>query len=153
MIAENAALHPYYPIEARIIGYAANEASVQSLLASASAGCVVILGTVLAAISHVRPALSKADRLAILWFFLCMFLPDLLTDGSSIFFNFGWGNAAGTLHCFFEGYFVLNHDRMASAQDIFGQLWKEYALSDSRYLTSDTLILCMETMTTVSSSK
>ena len=39
---------------------------------------------------------------------------------------------------------------MASAQDFFGQLWKEYALSDSRYMTSDTLVLCMETMTVVS---
>ncbi|KAJ5743115.1 hypothetical protein N7533_010217 [Penicillium manginii] len=36
---------------------------------------------------------------------------------------------------------------MASKQDLFGQLWKEYALSDSRYMTSDTLVLCMETMT------
>lgn len=44
---------------------------------------------------------------------------------------------------------MLNHDRMASAQDTIGQLWKEYALSDSRYLTSDTLVLCMETMTVV----
>lgn len=41
---------------------------------------------------------------------------------------------------------------MASAQDLFGQLWKEYALSDSRYMTSDTVVLCMETMTVVSRS-
>lgn len=41
---------------------------------------------------------------------------------------------------------------MASAQDLFGQLWKEYALSDSRYMTSDTVVLCMETMTVVSGS-
>ena len=39
---------------------------------------------------------------------------------------------------------------MGGAQDVFGQLWKEYALSDSRYLTSDTLVLCMETITVVS---
>jgi cholestenol delta-isomerase len=61
-----------------------------------------------------------------------------------------WYHLAGTLHCFFEGYFMINHDRMASAQDFFGQLWKEYALSDSRYMTSDTLVLCMETITVVS---
>lgn len=42
---------------------------------------------------------------------------------------------------------------MASAQDLFGQLWKEYALSDSRYMTSDTVVLCMETMTVVSGLK
>lgn len=38
---------------------------------------------------------------------------------------------------------------MGPAQDLFGQLWKEYALSDSRYLTSDAFVLCMETVTAV----
>src|ERR1700709_1089432 len=47
------------------------------------------------------------------------------------------------------GYFSLNHTQMAPAQDLFGQLWKEYALSDSRYLTSDPFVLCMETVTAV----
>lgn len=28
-------------------------------------------------------------------------------------------------------------------------MWKEYSLSDSRYLTSDTFTVCMETITTV----
>lgn len=39
---------------------------------------------------------------------------------------------------------------MGPAQDLFGQLWKEYALSDSRYLTNDPFVLCMETVTAVS---
>ena len=55
----------------------------------------------------------------------------------------------GCIHLFFEGYFALNHARMAGMQDLFGQLWKEYALSDSRYLTSDPFVLCMETVTAV----
>lgn len=38
---------------------------------------------------------------------------------------------------------------MSSMQDFFGQLWKEYALSDSRYMTSDPLVLCMESLTVV----
>lgn len=38
---------------------------------------------------------------------------------------------------------------MGPAQDLFGQLWKEYAFSDSRYLTSDPFVLCMETVTAV----
>ncbi|KAL9119299.1 MAG: hypothetical protein Q9187_004146 [Circinaria calcarea] len=45
------------------------------------------------------------------------------------------------------GYFSLNHTRMATMSDFFGQLWKEYALSDSRYLTSDPFVLTMETTT------
>lgn len=57
---------------------------------------------------------------------------------------------AGTIHLFFEGYFAYNHSRMGPAQDLFGQLWKEYSMSDSRYLTSDPFVLCMETITAVS---
>jgi hypothetical protein len=53
------------------------------------------------------------------------------------------------IHLFFEGYFVINHTRMASRQDFFGQLWKEYSLSDSRYMFSDPFVLCMESWTTV----
>lgn len=47
---------------------------------------------------------------------------------------------------------MYNHHRMGSRTDLFGQLWKEYALSDSRYLTSDPFVLCMETITAVRSS-
>lgn len=39
---------------------------------------------------------------------------------------------------------------MGGANDLFGQLWKEYAMSDSRYLTSEPFVLCMETITAVS---
>lgn len=53
----------------------------------------------------------------------------------------------GFIHFFFEGYFALNHTRMASLQDLFGQLWKEYSYSDSRYLSSDPFVLCMESIT------
>lgn len=50
----------------------------------------------------------------------------------------------GCLHVFFEGWFVSNHHQVARAQGLFGQLWKEYALSDSRYLISDTFVLSAE---------
>ncbi|OQD78304.1 hypothetical protein PENDEC_c001G07141 [Penicillium decumbens] len=116
--------HPYYPLGADIVGYSPNQTSVLELLVSAGGGCAALLGLTFAVTSYVRPSLRLADRIAILWFVL-----------------------SGTLHCFFEGYFMIHHDRMASAQDLFGRLWKEYALSDSRYMTSDTLVLCMETMT------
>jgi cholestenol delta-isomerase len=45
---------------------------------------------------------------------------------------------------------MVNHTRMASMTDFFGQLWKEYSLSDSRYMFSDPFVLCMETITAVS---
>jgi cholestenol Delta-isomerase len=41
----------------------------------------------------------------------------------------------GCIHLFFEGYFAYNFRNMGRMQDLFGQLWKEYSLSDSRYLT------------------
>ncbi|KAK7726520.1 hypothetical protein SLS63_007681 [Diaporthe eres] len=47
------------------------------------------------------------------------------------------------------GYFVLNHANLAASNDLFAQLWKEYALSDSRYLTSDPFMICVETITVV----
>lgn len=34
---------------------------------------------------------------------------------------------------------------------LFGQLWKEYSLSDSRYLTSDAFLISMEAVTAVCS--
>lgn len=57
---------------------------------------------------------------------------------------------AGILHCFFEGYFVINHNHMGPSQDLFGQLWKEYAKSDSRYLIVDPFVLSIEAVTVVS---
>lgn len=38
---------------------------------------------------------------------------------------------------------------MGPLDSFFGELWKEYALSDSRYLTQDAFVLCMETTTAV----
>lgn len=62
--------HPYYPIDVEIIGYLANEYSVLTLLACFAAGCAGILGTALAIVTHVRPSISTADKLAVLWFVL-----------------------------------------------------------------------------------
>ncbi|KAI5868092.1 Emopamil binding protein-domain-containing protein [Durotheca rogersii] len=50
---------------------------------------------------------------------------------------------------FVLSYFVLNHATVASSQDVLAQLWKEYALSDSRYLTSDPFMLSVEGITSL----
>lgn len=58
------------------------------------------------------------------------------------------GHGFPTDTCAFEpGYFVLNHATLAGSQSLPAQLWKEYALSDSRYLTSDPFTLCVEGIT------
>lgn len=36
---------------------------------------------------------------------------------------------------------------MGSRTDLFGQLWKEYSLSDSRYMIRDSFVVCMESVT------
>ncbi|KAI9761249.1 MAG: hypothetical protein M4579_001169 [Chaenotheca gracillima] len=124
-------VHPYYPMEAEIVGYLANTYSVPMLLSLFAAGCAAIFGVTLVLVRGVRSAaqknpLSNSELATLMWFVLC-----------------------GFIHFFFEGYFSFNHTQMGSRQDLFGQLWKEYSLSDSRYLTSDPFVLCMETITAV----
>ncbi|KAI1393553.1 EBP-domain-containing protein [Hypoxylon trugodes] len=117
--------HPYYPLGVNITGYAANEATVPMLLAS--------LGGMLGF------AILGASAFAL------RFNSNLTKSNIALL---GWFVMNGCLHCFFEGYFVLNHATVASSQNVFAQLWKEYALSDSRYLTSDFFMLSVESITT-----
>ncbi|KAL2169649.1 hypothetical protein VTG60DRAFT_5788 [Thermothelomyces hinnuleus] len=116
--------HPYFPQDAAIPGYAPNSTALPAILGSFGfiIGAFVSACVVLA--RWHSPALKRSDQLTIAWFALC-----------------------GFLHLFFEGYFVLNHAALSSSQSLFAQLWKEYALSDSRYLTSDPFMLCIETLT------
>jgi cholestenol delta-isomerase len=65
-------LHPYYPIDAEVPGYSANESPLLEILGVVGTSVVMLLAVTLAAISKMRPTLNKADRLAILWFVLCM---------------------------------------------------------------------------------
>ncbi|KAL7626206.1 hypothetical protein AAE478_002976 [Parahypoxylon ruwenzoriense] len=116
--------HPYYPLGVAIPEYAANEAPVPVLLASLGG----MLGFALVGASFValriNPTLTKSNLAVFCWFVL-----------------------NSCLHCVFEGYFVLNHAAVASSQNVLAQLWKEYALSDSRYLTSDSFMLSVESIT------
>jgi cholestenol delta-isomerase len=71
---ETAPSHPYYPLDAAIEGYVPNHTPVLELLLSASGACFLLLSTTFAFIRYVRPTLRTADRIAILWFVLCMYL-------------------------------------------------------------------------------
>ncbi|KAK8233737.1 3-beta-hydroxysteroid-Delta(8),Delta(7)-isomerase [Phyllosticta capitalensis] len=118
--------HPYYPLGVEILGYAANDRSIPELLSVFAVGCVGIFGLAALAAKRIRPEISKTELVTIFWFVL-----------------------SGCLHVFFEGFFVLNFQTIGGSNHIFGQLWKEYSLSDSRYLTQNTLVLCMESITAV----
>lgn len=118
--------HPYYPVEAEIVGYLANRWNTLELVSMFAAGCAAIFSFTFTVIKRVRPNMSTGDLVTLMWFVLC-----------------------GCIHLFFEGYFAYNFRHMGGMQDLFGQLWKEYSLSDSRYLTQDAFVLCMETITAV----
>lgn len=65
--------HPFYPLEANVIGYLANQWSVLTLLGIFFAGCIVILGTTLAVVKSYNPNLAGREQAVVLWFVLCKF--------------------------------------------------------------------------------
>lgn len=65
--------HPFYPVEANIVGYLANEWSMLQLLAAFGSGCAVILGLTLAVVMRHNPTLPPREKATILWFVLCKF--------------------------------------------------------------------------------
>ncbi|OIW33290.1 EBP-domain-containing protein [Coniochaeta ligniaria NRRL 30616] len=116
--------HPYFPKDALIPNYMPNTASLEVILRGFAGLIVVFIASGLYVAKRINPALQIDELAAVAWFLLCFFL-----------------------HAFFEGYFVLYHNSLAASQSLFAQLWKEYALSDSRYMTSDPFMLCIESLT------
>ena len=49
-----------------------------------------------------------------------------------------------------KGYYLVYRHQLPSMSTLFAQLWKEYTLSDSRYLTHDIFTVSVETITCVS---
>ncbi|KAF6817424.1 3-beta-hydroxysteroid-delta -isomerase [Colletotrichum musicola] len=117
-------LHPYYPLDGDFPGLVLNSRGTLALVSSFGAGTVAILLPAFHLIRRHRPSISNGEMATALWFVLC-----------------------GFIHFFFEGYFAYNQHRMPTMTDIFGELWKEYSKSDSRYLTQDSFLVPMETVT------
>ncbi|KAK2026384.1 emopamil binding protein [Colletotrichum zoysiae] len=126
MMNASVPIHPYSPAGAALPGYVANTLSANELRAIFAAGSAVILGSTYRIVKRTRPDLPGGEVATALWFTLSAFI-----------------------HLFFEGYFSYNQAGMPASVHVFGQLWKEYSLSDSRYLTQDSFIVCMETVTAV----
>ncbi|KAM7183041.1 3-beta-hydroxysteroid-Delta(8),Delta(7)-isomerase [Rhypophila sp. PSN 637] len=124
--------HPYHPPSANITNYQANERSILingaafALLIAGFVGIGLFLAKRIPSTSSKRQQLGLGEQLGICWFLLC-----------------------GFLHCFFESYYVLNYKTLAGQQTLFAQLWKEYSLSDSRYLSQDLFVLTIESLTVV----
>ncbi|KAL8794181.1 MAG: hypothetical protein Q9195_003249 [Heterodermia aff. obscurata] len=70
-LAQEAPPHPFYPLEANIVGYLANEWSVPKLLGVFFAGCAVELAITLLIVNRFNPTLRNGDKAALLWFVVC----------------------------------------------------------------------------------
>lgn len=119
-------LHPYYPHDAYIDGWAANEWGVPALLGVFFGACAILFTTTYFVAKRINSKLSTGELVTIMWFVL-----------------------SGAIHLCFEGYYAFNFATLGAKQTLLGQLWKEYAFSDSRYLTQNSFVLCMETVTAV----
>ncbi|KAK1147855.1 hypothetical protein N8T08_000368 [Aspergillus melleus] len=116
--------HPYYPLDAVIPNYVPRELSTPAILATFTVASVFILSAAKIIATTVNPRIKTSELLTVLWFALC-----------------------GGIHLILEGYYALNWATLPSSQHLLAQLWKEYSLSDSRYLTSDAFMMIMESMT------
>ncbi|KAL6794672.1 Emopamil-binding protein [Trichoderma sp. SZMC 28013] len=119
--------HPYYPLGVSIPNYRPNDLPLSRSLPvfGALIGAVVVSAYLLAGSGSGSPRrVRPIDRFAASWFALC-----------------------GFLHVAFEGYYILHRTSISGKNTLFAQLWKEYTLSDSRYLTSDIFTVCVETIT------
>ncbi|KAJ2063571.1 hypothetical protein GGI17_001646 [Coemansia sp. S146] len=118
--------HPYYPQDVPIPHYVVSKLDMGQAfltLGSAIAAIMVVSGLL---IGRARNTLSCKDRFIVVWMLVC----------------------AG-IHIVLEGYFSFNHGTLAGKQTIMADLWREYAHSDSRYLTSDPFTVIMEGITAV----
>lgn len=119
-------LHPYHPLGVAIPGYMANDMATVEILAYFIVTCSVILGSTLVIVSRARANITTREIATAMWFVLC-----------------------GFIHIGMEGYVVYNSATIASSSALLAQAWKEYSLSDSRYLTQDSFVIPMEAVTAI----
>ncbi|GES96655.1 EBP domain-containing protein [Rhizophagus clarus] len=117
--------HPYYPRNLELPNFTEKTHSMEYSLGifSVIAITVVLISTL---IIYQKSNISKANKIAFVWFII-----------------------TGSIHMFLEGYFAYFHETMQSDNSLLGQLWKEYSLSDSRYLSSDPFVVNMERITAI----
>ena len=118
-------LHPYYPRTLELGHYVPNRIPMMTLL-----GIVGSAFTAIVAISFLSARLLK-NRSAF--------------DSG----RFSWFIMCALMHCLFEGYWLSHHETIAGQSDLLAELWKEYAYSDSRYVSSDAVVVALETITIV----
>ncbi|KAK3842845.1 MAG: Emopamil binding protein-domain-containing protein [Linnemannia gamsii] len=120
--------HPYFPRDLVLDHYVPNTNTVFQTLVYVGIGFLSVAALVLAlGYSRRNTTLQRnKDKFAFFWFIL-----------------------SGMLNIFFEAYYEYNHATLAGDNHPVAQVWKEYALSDSRYLSSDSFVRVVETITTL----
>ncbi|KAL4939424.1 hypothetical protein BDV06DRAFT_214308 [Aspergillus oleicola] len=101
--------HSYYPSGLQLPHYTGNKTPVVSMIAQFGVFWAAVLGIGYLIVRSVAPTSNASDQVAFVW--MCL---------------------TGSIHLFFESYFVIYHEILAGSGTLFGQLWKEYSLSDSR---------------------
>ncbi|KAF2720660.1 Emopamil-binding protein [Polychaeton citri CBS 116435] len=118
--------HPYYPLDLDLPLYEPNDRSMPELLSVFFGASAYLFSTTYFLAKWRQPTLTKTELFTVMWFAL-----------------------SGAIHIFFEGYYVRNFVELAGQQTWIAQMWKEYANGDSRYLTQDAQVLCLESVTAV----
>ncbi|KAJ5225617.1 hypothetical protein N7468_006842 [Penicillium chermesinum] len=116
--------HPYYPVGAEIPNYIPNELGALTLCSIFAVASIAVLVISRAVAIRLNPQISFYEYAKVFWFSLC-----------------------SPIHFVLEGYYARNFATLQGSLDLLAQLWKEYSLSDSRYLTSDGFTMCMESVT------
>ncbi|RKO89576.1 EBP domain protein [Blyttiomyces helicus] len=114
--------HPYYPQTLLLPHYIPPQLTMPEILTTFfGAVAVIFLASWTLA---TRRSLPVSTRLVFVWFVAC-----------------------GFIHGVLEGYFAFNNREIAGQTFFLAELWKEYAYSDSRYMSSDSFVVIMEGIT------
>ncbi|KAJ2520486.1 hypothetical protein H4217_002012 [Coemansia sp. RSA 1939] len=123
--------HPYCPPTLELPGYAepAHRTSALVLTMGASITVLILAASRLYWTRHTNAVsggggIPLPDRLAALWFVVC-----------------------GALHTVFELYYIVHSATLAQERTLVADLWKEYALSDSRYVAATPMVRALESVT------
>ncbi|RGB28818.1 Emopamil binding protein [Rhizophagus diaphanus] len=127
--------HPFYPRNLKVLSeilrnyflptFTEKTHSMEYSL-GVFAGIAIIVTLISTLIIYQKQNISKANKFAFVWFII-----------------------TGSIHIFVEGYFSYFHETLQSDNSLIGQWWKEYSLSDSRYLSSDPFVVNMERITAI----
>ena len=136
-------LHPYYPKNIVILNFLPNTKPALELVSTIGIAFSLVIGVCYIVLIRYGTHLSQSERWTATWFVFCGLL-HLIFEGVSV-----WSKVLERV-LIYAASFVFNFKDLASGQGIFPQLWKEYALCDSRYLTREPGVLVLEALSVVS---